>query len=137
MKTSAALLCVCALVLGLAVVAMANDEGDMYDAMYMKPAIAANMAMQKAVNADLPAAATAAANLQEAFAKIEAFWSMKGADDAVMFAKNIQNIAAEVKTDADKGDKDAAVAAAKMVGANCGGCHMAHRVKTASGFDLK
>jgi cytochrome c556 len=129
--------CVCVLVFGLTVVALANDEGDQYDMMYMKPAIAANMAMQKAVmGGDLGAAATDAGNLQAAFAKIEAFWTEKHADDAVMFAKNIQKAAEDTKTAAMGGDKDATAAAAKMVAANCGGCHMAHRTRTANGFDL-
>jgi len=129
--------CVCVLVFGLTVVAFANDEGDQYDAMFMKPAIAANMAMQKDVMGDLGTAATDAGNLQAAFAKIEGFWTKKGgADDAVMFAKNVQAAAAATQKAAAAGDKDGAAAAAKMIAANCGGCHMAHRTKTATGFDL-
>lgn len=137
MKTSA-ILCACALVLGLAVAAMANDEGDAYDAMFMKPAIAANGAMQKDVGMDLTAAAKDAGDVQAAFAKVEGYWSKKGgADDAVTFAKNIEKAAGDVKEAAGKGDKDAATAAAKSIAANCGGCHMAHRTRTANGFDLK
>jgi cytochrome c556 len=130
--------CVCVLVFGLTVVALANDEGDQYDAMFMKPAIAANMALQKDVMGDLGAAATDAGNLQAAFAKIEGFWTKKGgADDAVMFAKNIEAAAAATQKAAAAGDKDGAAAAAKMVAANCGGCHMAHRTRLPSGsFDL-
>jgi len=130
--------CVCVLVFGLTVAALANDEGDAYDAMFMKPAIAANMALQKDVmGGDMGAAATDAGNLQAAFAKVEGFWSKKGgADDAVMFAKNIQAAAAATQKAAAAGDKDGAAAAAKMIAANCGGCHMAHRMRTAAGFDL-
>jgi mono/diheme cytochrome c family protein len=102
----------------------------------MKPAIAANGAMQKDVMGDLGAAAMDAAKLQAAFANIEKFWAAKNVDDAVMFAKNIQKVAGDVKDAAGKGDKDGAVAAAKMIGANCGSCHMAHRMKTDAGFDL-
>jgi cytochrome c556 len=104
--------------------------------MYMKPAIAANMALQKDVMGDMGAAATDAGNLQAAFAKIEAFWAQKHADDAVMFAKNIQKAAGDTKAAAMGGDKDGAAAAAKMIAANCGGCHMAHRTRTDKGFDL-
>jgi cytochrome c556 len=128
--------CVSVLVFGLTVAALANDEGDKYDAMFMKPAIAANGAMQKDVMGDLGAAAMDAAKLQAAFANIEKFWAAKNVDDAVMFAKNIQKVAGDVKDAAGKGDKDGAAAAAKMIGANCGGCHMAHRMKTDAGFDL-
>jgi len=136
MKTWA-LLCTCALVLGLAVAVMANDEGDAYDMMFMKPAIAANMALQKDVMTDMAATAKDAGDLQAAFAKVEGYWSKKGgADDAVMFAKNIEKAAGDVKDAAGKGDKDAAGTAAKGIAANCGGCHMAHRTRTANGFDL-
>jgi hypothetical protein len=138
MKTWA-LLCTCVFVLGLAVAAMANDEGDAYDMMFMKPAIAANMALQKDVmGGDMAATAKDAGDVQAAFAKVEGYWSKKGAaDDAVMFAKNVQKAAGDVKDAAGKGDKDGATAAAKMIAPNCGGCHMAHRTRTANGFDLK
>jgi cytochrome c556 len=128
---------VCVLVFGFTVAALANDEGDQYDMMFMKPAIAANMAMQKDVMGDLGMAATDAGNLQAASAKIEKFWAAKNVDDAVGFAKNVQKVAGQVKDAAGKGDKDGAVAAAGMIAANCGMCHMAHRARTASGFDLK
>jgi hypothetical protein len=136
MKTWA-LLCTCVFVVGLAIAARANDEGDAYDMMFMKPAIAANMALQKDVmGGDMSATAKDAADLQAAFAKIEGFWSKKGADDAVGFAKNIQKAAGDVKDAAGKGDKDAATAAAKMIAPNCGMCHMAHRTRAGNGFDL-
>jgi cytochrome c556 len=132
--------CTCALVFGLAVVAIANDEGDQYDAMFMKPAIAANMALQKDVmGGDMGMAAADAGTLQAAFAKVEGYWAKKGgADDAVGFAKAVEKSAGDVKSAATAGDKDAAAAAAKTIAAGCGGCHMAHRVRLpAGGFDLK
>ena len=56
---------------------------------------------------DLGAAAMDAGNLQAAFAKVEGFWTKKGgADDAVMFAKNIQAAAAATKRPQRRGDKD-------------------------------
>jgi hypothetical protein len=129
---------VCVLVFGLTVVAFANDEGDQYDAMFMKPAIAVNMALQKDVmGGDMGMAAMDAANVKAAFAKVEGFWTKKGgADDAVMFAKNIQDAAAAAQKAAAAGDKDGAAAAAKTIAGTCGMCHMAHRTRTASGFDL-
>jgi hypothetical protein len=137
MKTWA-LLCTCVFVLGLAVAVKANDEGDAYDMMFMKPAIAANMALQKDVmGGDMAATAKDAGDLQAAFAKVEGFWTKKGgADDAVGFAKAIQKAAGDVKDAAGKGDKDGATAAAKMIAPNCGMCHMAHRARATNGFDL-
>ena len=83
------------------------------------------------------AAATDAGNVQAAFAKIEGFWTKKGgADDAVMFAKNIQAAPQRPQKAAAAGDKDGAAAAAKTIAGTCGMCHMAHRTRTASGFDL-
>ena len=80
-----------------------------------------------------------AGNVKAAFAKIEGFWTKKGgADDAVMFAKNIQDAAAATQKAAAAGDKDGATAAAKMIAGTCGMCHMAHRTRLpAGGFDLK
>jgi mono/diheme cytochrome c family protein len=106
--------------------------------MFMKPAIAANMALQKDVmGGDMAATAKDAGDVQAAFAKVEGFWTKKGgADDAVGFAKAIQKAAGDVKDAAGKGDKDAATAAAKMIAPNCGGCHMAHRARAGNGFDL-
>jgi hypothetical protein len=137
MKTWA-LFCACALLLGLGVAALANDEGDAYDMMFMKPAIAANMALQKDVmGGDMAATAKDAGDLQAAFVRVEGFWSKRGgSDDAVGFAKNLQKIAGDTKDAAGKGDKDAAAADAKMIAGTCGMCHMAHRTRTANGFDL-
>ena len=126
------LLCACALMLGLAIVGFADSAADQYD-LLMKPAIAANMALQKNVATDLAATAMNATDLQAAFAKIEAYWAMKNVADAQMFAKNIQQAAADVHTAAVAGNKDDAAAAAKKIGANCGGCHMAHRNREADG----
>jgi hypothetical protein len=130
--------CACVLVFGLTVAALANDEGDQYDKAFMKPAIAANAAMQKDVmGGDMDMAATDAGKLGDAFASVAGFWANKGnVLDAIKFAKNIQTAAAAVQKAAAAGDKDGAAAAAKMVAANCGGCHMAHRTKTDTGFDL-
>ena len=61
---------------GLTVAALANDEGDQYDKAFMKPAIAANAAMQKDVmGGDMGAAATDAGKLGDAFASVAGFWA--------------------------------------------------------------
>src|SRR5215471_5330317 len=112
-------LCACVLVLGFAAVGSADETSDY--SMLMKPAVAANMALQKAVmGADWAAAATSATDVQNAFAKIEAFWTKRGgADDAVGFAKNVQAAAKETHDAAAAGNADAATAAAKKIGGNC------------------
>jgi len=131
-------LCTCALLLlAFAGAGLADETTDQYS-MLMKPAAAANAAMQKSVAGDLGSAAANAATVQSDFAKIEAFWTMRGASDAVGFAQNVQAAAKQVQDAAAAGDMAAAQAAAKKVGANCGMCHMAHREKAADGsFMLK
>jgi len=126
------------LVLAFAVAGFAAPLDTAFQDM-MKKAVAANGALTKAVmGADWAGAATQASADQDAFKAIEDYWKKKGgADDAVMFAANIEAAAKEVHDAAAAGNADAATAAQKKIGANCGGCHMAHRVKTDSGYDMK
>jgi cytochrome c556 len=130
-------LCSAALLLVASAGVFADEATDAYSKL-MKPAAAANGAMQKNVDGDLAMAATNAKDVQMAFAKIEDFWAKRGTADAQMFAKNVQMVAADVESAAKAGNKEAASAAAKKIGANCGGCHMAHRDKLPDGsFQLK
>jgi hypothetical protein len=120
------------LLAAFAIVGFADEATDTYSKL-MKPAAAANGTLTKSMDGDLAAVATNAAAVQTAFQGIEAFWAKRGAADAQGFAKNIQMAAKEVEDAAKAGNKDAAMAADKKIGANCGGCHMAHRDKAADG----
>ena len=136
MKIKVCLFALAAL-LSLSAVAVADEATDEYKKL-MQPAAAANMALQRAVQTDLAATGQAAADLQAAFAKIEAYWTAKNTADAMGFAKTVQAAGKEVQDAATAGNKDAAVAAAGKIGANCAGCHMAHRTRLADGtFQLK
>jgi hypothetical protein len=136
MKTRVCLVAFAALLLVCAAV-VADEATDAYREL-MRPAAATNMAVQRAVQMDLAAAAQAAADMQAAFAKIEAFWTARNTADAMGFAKNVQAVAKEVEDAAQAGNKDAAVAAAGKIAANCGSCHMAHRERLPDGtFQLK
>jgi hypothetical protein len=127
---------VCALLLASAV-AFADEITDEYKKL-MQPAAAANMRLQRVMETDLAAAAEAAAEMQAAFAKIEEFWTKRGTEDAIGFAKNVQAVAKEVHDAATAGNKDATVAAARRIAANCGSCHMVHRERLPDGsFQLK
>lgn len=99
----------------------------------MKAGASANGMMQKAIEADLAAAATHAAEVQSSFGKIEQFWAKHNVADAQEFSQNIVKAAAAVEAAAKAGNKEEAMAAAKQVGANCGGCHKTHRDKGADG----
>ena len=105
---------------------------------WMKTIAATNGSMQKNVTAkDGPAAAADAAKLADAFKQVTAYWEAHNAPDAVGFAKKAQEVAMAVGKSATAGNMDQAAADAKTMGANCGGCHMAHREKTDAGFKIK
>jgi len=131
-------LCAMVLMFGFAAAGLADEATDQYS-MLMKPAAAANMALQKNVMAgDMPAAAMSATQVMDAFAKIEAFWTMRGVVDAQGFAKAVQAAAKETHDAAAAANKEGATAAAMKIGASCGACHMAHRTRNADGtFTLK
>jgi cytochrome c556 len=105
---------------------------------YMKIVGPTSASMQKNIAAkDAGATGADAKKLQDTFKMVEAFWQARGAADAVNFAKNAQNVTGMVAKDAAAGDMDKAAMDAKGLGANCGGCHMAHREKTDAGFKIK
>ncbi len=130
--------CAGAAMLALSAGAFGDAVSDEYS-LIMKPAAAANTALQKAImDGDLTTASAKAAEVQEAFAKIEQFWAKTSTTDAVNFAKGIQAAAKDAQTAASAGNKDAASAAAQKIGGNCAGCHMAHRTRLPDGtFQLK
>ena len=99
----------------------------------MRPAAAANGKLQKIVTSDLAAAAPLAAEVKDAFKAIEDFWAKHKVADAQTFAKNVQQAADEVAAAAKAGNQQDAMAAAKKIGANCQGCHAAHRDKGPDG----
>lgn len=111
---------------------LADEATEQFKAL-MKPAAAANGALQKNLQADLSAAAASAAEVKTKFHAIEQFWAKRGASDAQTFAKNIQEAADKVAAAAKAGQKEEALAASKLFGANCQGCHQAHREKAADG----
>jgi len=132
------MVCACAAMLAISGAAFGDALTDEY-AMLMKPAAAANVALQKAVmDGDMATASSKAAEVQADFAKIEQFWMKNNTADATNFAKSVQSAAKDVQTAASAGNKADATAAAMKIGANCAGCHMAHRTRQPDGtFQLK
>jgi hypothetical protein len=128
---------VCAVLLAGSGAAFADELTDQYR-LLMRPAAAANMALQGSLQGDLAAVAKNAADMQAAFARIEAFWTARNTADAMGFAKNVQAVAREVQDAATAGNREAAAAAAGRIGANCMACHAAHRERLPDGsFQLK
>ena len=123
---------IAALALALSASIHAAETYDEYVAV-MKAGAGANGKMRKMLESDLKGAAAAAEEAKAAFEEMEAYWKMKGADDAVTFSRNIVTALEQVHAAAAAGDKEKAMAAAQGIGANCGGCHNAHRDKDAAG----
>jgi cytochrome c556 len=99
----------------------------------MRAGASANAEMRKLIESDLGGAAAAADKVKAAFGELEAYWKMKGANDAVGFAHNVVTEAEKVRAAAAAGNKEGALAAADSLRTNCGSCHEAHRVKAADG----
>ena len=74
------------------------------------------------------------AKLVALFKEVEAFWTMRGAADAIESSKNALAAAGEL---ADPQGIPAAKAALGKLAAECKTCHAAHREKTESGFKIK
>jgi cytochrome c556 len=117
-------------------VMFAQSDSD-YQA-WMKSNGAAMASLQKNVAAkDGNGVAADAHTIEGNLKQVEAFWTKRGgAPDAVNFAKQGQMAAATLAKDA-AGNMDAVAADVKSLQGNCGGCHMAHREKTESGFKFK
>src|ERR1700721_2558158 len=105
-------LCTSVLLFACAIVGFAApvDEAGYPDA--MKKAVAANRSLQMSIMmADWPSVATNATAVQGDFKDIEAFWKARGgADDAVMFAANIETAAKATHDAAAAGKADDATA---------------------------
>lgn len=105
---------------------------------WMKAAVASKGKVAKGIAAkDGPGVVTEAKAMETSFKGIEDYWTKKGAADATGFAKTARTASADIAAAAAKGDFDAAGAAMTTLGGTCGGCHMAHRAKGDSGFQIK
>ena len=134
MRTIHILLAVATLLAGTFVFAQSDSD---YQG-YMKIIGPTNGSLGKNITAkDAKATEADAHKMMDTFKKVEAYWQAKGASDAVNFAKNAQMALDMVAKSAAAGDMDKAANDAKGIGANCGGCHMAHREKTDTGFRIK
>lgn len=105
---------------------------------FMKSAVASKGKVAKGIAAkDKGTVETEAKAMESSFKQIEAYWSKKGAADATGFAKQAVTASADIAKAGAAGDFDAANAAMGTLGMTCGGCHMAHRAKGDSGFQIK
>ncbi len=113
---------------GLSVVAQEKPTADFQNV--MKSNGATNMALGMHIMAkDYAGIAADAATLKANYAKIEAFWTAKKADDAIAISKTGVQGATDLETAAKAMNDDGIAAARKAVGGTCAGCHMAHRTQ--------
>jgi cytochrome c556 len=122
-------------VLGVSVVAQEDAE---YQG-WMKSIGATAGSLRKNLEAkNTEAAAADAKKLQEIFGHVHSYWSDKHVDDATRFAMDAGKGFGEVAEEAAAGKFEDAAATLKTTSANCGGCHTAHREKSADGtFKIK
>jgi cytochrome c556 len=124
------LITTCCAALGVTMAAQDNAE---YQG-WMKSVGATSGSLRKnleAKNAD--AAAADAKKLQEIFGHVHGYWNDKHVEDAMKFAMAAGAGFGEVAELAQAGKFDDASATLKTTSANCGGCHTAHREKSADG----
>lgn len=105
---------------------------------FMKSAVAAKGKVAKGIAAkDKGTVETEAKAMEASFKQIEDYWQKKGAADATGFAKQARMASADIAKAAAAGNFEEANTAMTTLGGACGGCHMAHRAKGDSGFQIK
>ena len=98
-----------------------------------------NQALGKKADAmDYAGVAADAATLRTLFAEVHKFWQERKTEDAMAFALAAQNAAGALETAAKASNASGVAEARKTLGAQCQGCHMAHRDKMPDGgFGIK
>ncbi len=126
----------CSLIASVAFfVLLAQSDADYQG--WMKQVVASNGKLQKGIAAKDSSVAGEAATLENVFKQVEAYWSKKGASDAVGFAKQAHMSAAAAGKAISAMDWDKATAEGKTLGAQFGGCHAAHRAGEKGAFSIK
>jgi cytochrome c556 len=121
----------------LAGIAFAQDHEELKAA--MKTAGAANGSLRKTIAAkDSDATASTAENLAAAFKTVQAHFEEHHMDDGIKFAQTAHKASLDLAAAAKAGDWDKASDELKTLGAQCQGCHAAHREKLPDGtFKMK
>ena len=123
-------------VMAFGITMAAQDDADYQG--WMKSVGATVGSLRKNLEAKNGDAASAdAKKLQEIFGHVHDYWLKKNVDDATKFASGAGEGFGTLADQAAAGKFDDASATLKTTSANCGGCHTAHREKTADGFKIK
>ena len=81
--------------------------------------------------------ATNASHLAGLFKQVGAFWSGRGASDAVGYAKSAETASNDLAAAAKSGDDGKMQSSFATVGGACGMCHTAHREGSPGSFKIK
>jgi hypothetical protein len=124
------------LALGFSICVIAQSEAD-YSG-WMKDIAQTKGKVKKGIdskaNTDVAADASHLAGL---FKQVGAFWSGRGASDAVGYAKSAETASNDLAVAAKAGDDAKMQSSFAAVGAACGMCHMAHREGQPGSFKIK
>ena len=112
-----------------------DDEAPLRNA--MKQIGPTNGALGKKIGAKDASASAEAEKLQALFVDVRKFWEGRSTADAVEFAKNANEQFGQVAKLISAGQWEDAAASQKKAGANCMGCHSAHREKAEGGWKIK
>lgn len=128
----------CLLVAGMAVAVRAAEKPPVDYQKAMKDLGGAMGALSKPGAAeDFALAKTQGQAAKAAYAVVLKFWSAKGTTDAVKLSETGAKAVSDLLVSADLSSTEGIQAAMKDMGATCAACHMAHREKTADGFEIK
>lgn len=123
-------------VIALGITMAAQDDADYQG--WMKSVGATVGSLRKNLEAKNGDAASAdAKKLQAIFGHVHDYWLKKNVSDATKFASDAGEGFGTLADQAAAGKFADASATLKTTSANCGGCHAAHREKTADGFKIK
>ena len=124
------------LALGFSICVIAQSEAD-YSG-WMKDIAKTKGEVKKGIdskaNADV---ATNASHLAGLFKQVGAFWSGRGASDAVGFAKTAETASNDISAAAKAGDDAKMQSSLATLNGACGMCHMAHREGSPGSFKIK
>jgi cytochrome c556 len=113
-------------------IAFAQDHAELTAA--MKTAGAANGSLRKTIAAkDGPETIATAEKLAAAFKTVQAHFEEHHMEDGIKFAQTANHASMELAAAAKAGEWDKASDELKTIGAQCQGCHAAHREKLADG----
>lgn len=113
-------------------IAFAQDHKELNAA--MKTANAANGSLRKSIAAkDSAETAATAEKLAAAFKTVQAHFEEHHMEDGIKFAQTANQASMDLAAAAKAGEWDKASAELKTLGAQCQGCHAAHREKLPDG----